>query len=274
VAHGIERPEERVRLAKPPSGTISLAARKIGNRLSVTIADDGAGVDVAAVRRRAVEAGLVTPAIAEAADDDTLLSLLFLPGFSTRESSDLLAGRGIGLEIARSGIQRMGGAIRLSSRAGEGFSARIEIPIDSGLVTMLWVTAGGDEFAIPAANARRVRLNEAAEVARIPHLRVCLDGTPCDPARYALDLELQGESEPGTPASVGVDAVGEAEELLVRPLGPLVSGLGPFAGVIVRGDGSLRFAIDAWAVAPRARAFSAAAVGSSGSPPPSARGGG
>jgi two-component system, chemotaxis family, sensor kinase CheA len=262
VAHGIEPPEVRVALGKPASGTIALAARKIGNRLSLTIEDDGAGVDVADVRARAVAAGLVTPAIAEAADDDTLLSLLFLPGFSTRESTDLLAGRGIGLEIARNGIQRMGGAIRLSSRAGEGFSARIDVPIDSGLVTVLWIVAGKDEFALPAANARRVRLNEGPDAARVPHLLSCLDGTVCERAAYAIDLELQGDAGVELPASVGVDAVGHAEELLVRPLGPLVAGLGPFAGVIVRGDGSLRFAIDAWAVAPRARAFLAAASSS------------
>jgi two-component system, chemotaxis family, sensor kinase CheA len=266
VAHGIESPDVRTSLGKPPSGTIALGARKIGNRLSLTIEDDGAGVDVSNVRERAVAGGLVTAAIAEAADDDTLLSLLFLPGFSTRESSDLLAGRGIGLDIARNGVQRMGGAIRLSSRAGEGFSARIEVPIDSGLVTMLWVVAGGDELAIPAANARRVRLNEGSGALHIPHLSSCLDGRPSERARYAIDLELEGDADSEVPTSVGVDSVGEAEELLVRQLGPLVTGLGPFAGVIVRGDGSMRFAIDAWAIAPRARAFRAAS--SSGSVPP------
>jgi hypothetical protein len=92
----------------------------------------------------------------------------------------------------------------------------------------------------------------------------CLDGTTSQRPRFAIDLELQGDADPALPASIGVDAVGQAEQLLVRPLGPLVAGLGPFAGVIVRGDGSLRFAIDAWAIAPRARAFTAAA-GSGGS---------
>ncbi|HTB74477.1 MAG TPA: ATP-binding protein, partial [Polyangiaceae bacterium] len=271
VAHGIEAPEVRTALGKPPSGTISLAARKLGNRLSLTIEDDGAGVDVADVRARAVAAGLVTQVIADAADDDTLLSLLFLPGFSMRESTDLLAGRGIGLEIARGGVQRMGGAIRLSSRRGEGFSARIDVPIDSGLVTVLWVVAGKQEFALPAANARRVRLNEGADAGRLPHLTSCLDGTWSERPRFAIDLELQGDPDAGLPASVGVDAVGQPEELLVRPLGPLVAGLGPFAGVIVRGDGSLRFALDPWAIAPRVRAFTAAAgsgggVGPSGPP--------
>jgi chemotaxis protein histidine kinase CheA len=271
VAHGIEPPAARAALGKPASGTIALGARKLANRLSVTIEDDGAGVDVAAVRGRAAETGLVTPAIADAADDDTLLSLLFLPGFSTRESTDLLAGRGIGLDIARSGVQRLGGAIRLSSRAGEGFSARIDVPIESGLVTVLWVTAGRDEFALPAASARRVRVNDGADAARVPHLLACLDSVASSQARFAVDLELQGEDTPEPAVAIGVDAVGRTEELFVRPLGPLVAGLGPFAGAIVRGDGSLRLAIDAWAVAPRARAFAAAALAPESGPPASRR---
>jgi two-component system chemotaxis sensor kinase CheA len=276
VAHGIEPPEVRAALGKPQSGTIALSARKLGNRLAITIEDDGAGVDVADVRGRALDAGLVTQAIADAADDDTLLTLLFVPGFSTRESSDLLAGRGIGLEIARSVVQRMGGAIRLSSRAGEGFSARIDVPIESGLVTVLWVVAGGDELALPAVNVRRVRLagDDGVDVARVPHLRSILDaaaGTSgAAPPAYVVDLELQGDEAPAPAIAVGVDAVGRTEELLVRPLGALVAGLGPYAGAIVRGDGSLRLAIDAWAVAPRARALSAARPGS-GHPPSSRR---
>ena len=257
VAHGIEPPQARAALGKPKSGTITLAARKSGSRLSITIEDDGAGVDVAEVRARAVAAELVAPEIAETADDDTLLSLLFFPGFSTRESSDLLAGRGIGLDIARNVVQKMGGIIRLFSRAGQGFSARIEVPVETGLVTVLWVTAGGEEFALPAANARRVRRNDAPDAVRVPHLMACLGGTPSGQARFALDLDLGDEGGQPPPASLGVDAVGRTEELLVRPLGTLASSVGPYAGAIVRGDGSLRLAIDAWAIAPRARVLGA-----------------
>jgi two-component system chemotaxis sensor kinase CheA len=271
VAHGIETPEARAALGKQQSGTISLTARKLGNRLGIHIEDDGAGVDVGDVRARALEAGLVTQAIAEAADDDTLLSLLFVPGFSTRESSDLLAGRGIGLEIARSVVHRMGGGIRLSSRAGEGFSARIDVPIESGLVTVLWVIAGRDELAIPAVNVRRVRManDEGVDLARVPHLSSCLDSAAGGSVAFVVDLDLQDEDAPSAAVGVGVDAVGRTEELLVRPLGPLVAGLGPFGGAIVRGDGSLRLAIDPWAVAPRVRAFSATRTGGSGHPPSS-----
>jgi two-component system chemotaxis sensor kinase CheA len=273
VAHGIETPEARAALGKPQSGTITLDARKLGNRLSVAIEDDGAGVDIADVRARALDAGLVTGAIAEAADDDTLLSLLFVPGFSTRESSDLLAGRGIGLEIARSVVQRMGGAVRLSSQAGAGFRARIDVPIESGLVTVLWVVAGRDELALPVANVRRVRLaaDDSVDMTRVPHLLACLDANASGHTAYVVELELQGEDAPTPAVAVGVDGVGRTEELLVRPLGPLVAELGPYAGAIVRGDGSLRLALDAWAVAPRARAFSATRPGGSGHPPSSKR---
>jgi two-component system chemotaxis sensor kinase CheA len=269
VAHGIEPPLLRSALGKATNGTVTLVARKSSNRLAVTIEDDGAGVDVSEVRARAVASGVVAAAIAEAADDDTLLSLLFFPGFSTRESTDLLAGRGIGLDIARAGIQRLRGAVRLSSRTGKGFRARIDIPIGSGLVTVLWVTAGKNEFALPAATARRVRLSRDGDAALVPHLLECVEGAREAAPRYVIDLELEPDDTREPPAAVGVDAVGQTEELLVRPLGPLVAGLGPFAGAIVRGDGSLRFAIDPWAVAPRARALSAAA--SIPSPPPPAR---
>jgi hypothetical protein len=111
--------------------------------------------------------------------------------------------------------------------------------------------------ALPAANARRVRRNDGTDAFRVPHLLSCLDAGPRSRAAYAVDLELQGGDAPEQPIAVGVDAVGRTEELLVRPLGPLVVGLGPFGGAIVRGDGSLRLAIDAWAIAPRARAMAA-----------------
>jgi two-component system chemotaxis sensor kinase CheA len=208
-----------------------------------------------ALRARAVDSGLVAPDIAEAADNDTLLTLLFWPGFSTRDSSDLLAGRGIGLDIARSAIQRLGGAIRLSSRAREGFTARIDMPLGGGLATVLWVTAAGSEYAIPSANVGVVDGIDHAPSARPPHLAALLDAHASERARLRVELRLQGEGTEIESVAIGVDGVGRTEELLIRPLTPLVAGLGPFAGAIVRGDGSLRLALDAFALAPRARAL-------------------
>jgi two-component system chemotaxis sensor kinase CheA len=210
-----------------------------------------------------VEVGAVTAAVAEAADDNTILALLFLPGFSTRESTDLLAGRGIGLDIAQAAVKRMGGAIRLSSRKGLGFEARVEVPIETGIARVLWVHAGGAEHAIAAQNARRVRANDTPDDDRVPHLAACLEPRASEPARFLLELALDElpqagaeDAEDDAPLVVGVDAVGRTEEVLVRPLTPLVAGMGPFAGAVVRGDGSLRLALDVHALAPRVRALS------------------
>jgi two-component system chemotaxis sensor kinase CheA len=254
VAHGIEPPNARVTLGKPRMATITLSAEKVGQRLRIVIADDGQGVDVAAVRSRAMDTGAVTPALAEAADDNTLLALLFLPGFSTRESSDLLAGRGIGLDIALGAVQRLGGTIRLSSRHGEGFAARIDLPIESGLARVLWVTAGGDEYALLASSVREVRRNDRADADRVPHLSACVEPRPNERALFAIDLEAD-DAERAGPLVLGVDDVGRSEEVLLRPLGMLLASMGPFAGAIMRGDGQLRLAVDTYALAPRARAL-------------------
>ena len=253
VAHGIEPPGVRMDMGKPAAGTITLSARKGGSRLTLTISDDGQGVDVAAVRKRAVDAGAVAPALADAADDNTLLALLFLPGFSTRETSDLLAGRGIGLDIALGSIQRLRGALRLSSRHGVGFAARVEIPIETGLASVLWIGAGGDEYAVPAANARAVRKAGAADGPRVPHLSACLEARANDHAPLALEIGLYDDP----PYAVGIDVVGRTEKVFIRPLTPLLSTMGPYAGAVVREDGSLRLAVDVYALAPRARALGA-----------------
>jgi len=255
IAHGIEPPDVREALGKPREATITFSARKLASRLVVTISDDGAGVDVPAVRKRAVESGVVTEVLAEAADDQTLLELLFLPGFSTRgQSPDLLAGRGIGLDITLAAVQKLGGSIRLSSRPRWGFEARVDVPIETGLATVLWVTAGGHEHALPAIHTRGIRINDGPESERLPHLAACLEPVDLVPrAPYVVELDV-GLEAPSLLA-VGIDAVGTTEEVLVRELSPLLRGLGPFAGAIVRGDGSLRLALDVHALAPRLRAL-------------------
>jgi two-component system chemotaxis sensor kinase CheA len=255
IAHGIETPDVREALGKPREATLTFTARKLASRLVITISDDGAGVDVPAVRKRAVESGVVTEVLADAADDQTLLELLFLPGFSTRgQSPDLLAGRGIGLDITLASVQKLGGSIRLSSRPRWGFEARVDVPIETGLATVLWVTAGDHEHALPAIHTRGIRINDGPEAERIPHLGACLEAVEHAPrAPYTVDLDV-GLEAPSL-LTVGIDAVGTTEEVLVRELSPLLRGLGPFAGAIVRGDGSLRLALDVHALAPRMRAL-------------------
>jgi chemotaxis protein histidine kinase CheA len=149
----------------------------------------------------------------------------------------------------------MGGAVRLSSRRGAGLTASVDVPLGSGFVRVLWVRAGGEEYAFPAAHAKRVRL-VGPEDGAVHHLLSCM-GAAHEAPRYAIDLELESDDLPG-PTPIGVDGVGRTDELLIRPLGAFVASLGPFAGAVARGDGSVRLAIDAWAVAARVRAMTTA----------------
>lgn len=254
VAHGIESPAEREAKGKPRIGTITIAAKKVGGRLRLSISDDGAGVDVAAVRAHALETGAVGPEVGAHADDDTLLALLFLPGFSTRKTSDLLAGRGVGLDIVLGAVQRLGGGVRLSSKLGHGLETLIDLPIDRGVSRVVFLRCGRDEYALEAAQIALVTPNDGALADRTPHLASCLDRDVT--ATGTMRIELVGEEGVDQDrALVAVDGVSHSEELLVRPLTGLVSSLGPYAGAVQRDGGALSLVLDGFALAPRARAL-------------------
>jgi chemotaxis protein histidine kinase CheA len=253
VAHGIEAPAVRAAQGKSEAGTITIQGRRHGSRLHVIIEDDGAGVDVAVLRQRAIESGAVSREVAEAVPDDTLLGLLFLPGFSMRDSADLLAGRGIGLDIALAAVQRMAGALRVSSRKGKGFRAVVEVPIESGLAKVLWVRAGAHRYALFASYVRAVEMQEEGAPASswnaVPHLASCLEpDIPTRPSAYVLELDTGDER-----VTLGVDEVGRTEDHVIRPLTPLLAAMGPFLGAIVRSNDTPALALDAYALASRIR---------------------
>jgi two-component system chemotaxis sensor kinase CheA len=219
----------------------------------VAVEDDGAGVDLVAVRRRAVDARLLSREAAEALDDTSALALLVVPGLTTAPEADLLAGRGLGLDVVQSAVRRLGGSLRLSSRRHRGFTARIDVPGELGLTRVLWVEADGETYAIPAVAARRVHLRRDMAGRAVMPLATCLDGQPRDGTPLVVELDPADPDGGDTPVAVGVDAVGRTEDLLLRPLSPLVTGIGPYAGVVVRQDGALHLALDVDALVPRLR---------------------
>jgi two-component system chemotaxis sensor kinase CheA len=242
VTHGIERATERTMRGKPRVGTVVLSAEARSGGLRLVVQDDGAGVDVADVRRRAVARGTIAADTAAAADDETLLSLLFVPGFTTRDSADLLAGRGVGLDLALDAVHRLGGTIRLASRPGMGVTATLDVPFEPGLVKVLWVEAAGATYALPVRHARRIlRGADVAEGDSTP-LAVCLR-VPRSPRRCAFVVEIAPPREDVEPALIGVDAVGAMEEVTLRGVSSLVSAAGPFVGAVVRGA-ELRLCLD------------------------------
>lgn len=249
LAHGIEPPEERKARGKPPTGCLSLSGERAGDWLRIVCEDDGRGVDIESVRRSAVERGSISAEAARAASDDELLALLFVPGLTTKREADLLAGRGLGLDLALNTVRRLGGSIQLERRPGSGLRATLELPSERWTTEVLWLRAGSWELALPVSFTGRLA-PASADKPPVP-LLICLGETPATPPGLSLELSLRGIPT----VSVGVDAVGEVEECNLRPLPALLSQSGPFSGAILRGDGSLLLALDAALLAVRAWAL-------------------
>jgi two-component system chemotaxis sensor kinase CheA len=154
VSHGIESVEERIAAGKPPEGTLRLSASASGEIVTIEISDDGRGVDVARVVSRAAQAGLQVPV--GAPDEATLLELLSSPGFSTRDESDRVSGRGFGMAVVRTTVQELGGVMRMDSEPGAGTRFSIDLPLTLAITDALLARVGPQTFAVPQAAVREV----------------------------------------------------------------------------------------------------------------------
>lgn len=240
LAHGLELPGERVAAGKPREGMLAITASFDSDRFRLTIEDDGAGVDVDKVRERALSSGVVPREVAEHADVDALLDLLFLPGFTTRAQADVLAGRGLGLDVAHAAVRRLGGGMRLGSRPGRGVTVTVDVPSGAGALSVLWARTGGHTLAFPARGVRRVLAGSSGARTLTP--LGAPTRRPAEPAPFSLELDTLARA--GEWLVVAVDDVLELEEVVVRPLPPLVSSAGPYRGAVLRPDGRLDLVVD------------------------------
>lgn len=233
VDHGVESPACRADAAKPPTGTIAIRAEVSGDQLSLSLSDDGAGIDLGAVRERALAAGLI--ADAEHIEADALRDLIFLPGFSTRHTVSETSGRGVGLDVVRSNVERMRGRVTVQSTPGAGTIFTISVPISLTRSHGLLLRAAGAAYALPLDAVQRI---VAVTPAQIQHL----EGRPVlrlaeRPLPIVSLAELIGAAPPGPPSSglalilgsgerqvaCQIDAVlGEQELVIHRLPAPLV----------------------------------------------------
>jgi chemotaxis protein histidine kinase CheA len=149
VDHGIETPEKRQASGKSPEGHLFLRAFHEGGQVNIEISDDGAGIDLEHVKQKALEKGLVAPDQASRLSDRELLNLLFLPGFSTAEKVTNVSGRGVGLDVVKTNIEKIGGTVDIQNRVGQGTTLKIKIPLTLAIIPALIVTSSGDRYAIP-----------------------------------------------------------------------------------------------------------------------------
>jgi two-component system chemotaxis sensor kinase CheA len=266
IDHGIESAERRLLAGKPASGKLCFRAFHEGGQVNIEVADDGGGINTDKVRARAIERGLVAADRAQRMNERELLHLIFLPGFSTAESVTHLSGRGVGMDVVKTNIEKIGGTVDISSERGVGTTLKIKIPLTLAIIPALIVTSGGERFAIPQVNLLELVRLEGAQSRRGIET---LHGTPLYRLRgNLLPLVFLNEALdlPGPGAGVDVvnivvlqaddrqfglvvDDIHDTEEIVVKPLGKELKRLDVFAGATIMGDGRVALILDVLGVA-------------------------
>ncbi len=268
VGHGLEAPAERRSAGKPGEGTLTLRASHESGHVLVEVEDDGRGVDLARVRRRAMELG-VPGAADDRLGERELLQLLFTPGFSTADSVSNLSGRGVGMDVVKSRIEASGGTVELSSAPGVGATLRLKIPLTLAIVPALLILAGEQRFAIPQVSLLElVRLEgeQRRAIERVhgsPVYRLREHLLPLVDLAGLLRLELATADDEAVNIVVLqagertfgliVSEILDTEEIVVKPLSRQLKGLGVFAGATILGDGRVALILDVPGLAPQAR---------------------
>jgi chemosensory pili system protein ChpA (sensor histidine kinase/response regulator) len=257
VAHGIETPDERRARGKPPAGTVTLGARHRGAFVVVDVADDGRGIDADRLRRRAVAQGFVTPDAAAGMTVPEALELIFRPGFSTAAEVTPTAGRGVGMDVVRTNIGRLAGEIEIATEPGAGTRFTLRLPLTVLVTEALLVRAAGEILAVPL-NAIHVIATLGPEACRsgpegdtalvegrwlpLVHLSAALGLlSAAPPAARRPVLALRGG---GGLFACAVEQVLHKEEIVVKPLGAFLDGIGPYGGATVSADGRVTLLLD------------------------------
>ncbi len=269
VDHGIETPNVRRQIGKPEAGRLFLSAFHEGGQVNIEISDDGGGIDVNRIKRKALQHGFANSDQLTRMSDREIMDLIFLPGFSTAESVTNVSGRGVGMDVVKTNIEKIGGMIDVQSKPGQSTTIKIKIPLTLAIIPALLVTSGGDRYAIPQVNLLElVRLDgkqgkngvemiHGSPVYRLrgkllplvylsQTLKVNADSSPASKNGLLNIVVLQAD---GHPFGLVVEGISDTEEIVVKPLGKLLKGLSVFAGATIMGDGTVALILDVLGIA-------------------------
>ncbi|MBV8757710.1 MAG: response regulator [Deltaproteobacteria bacterium] len=246
VAHGIESPEERVARGKPAIATVTMRARQDGNLLVLEVSDDGRGIDTTALRDRLIETGRWSQARAQLATDNDVLDALGT-GVSVRGDADELAGRGIGLDVVRQAIARLGGEVKVSSTPGRGTSFALRLPLSTSLAQAMLFKVGGQVYAIPAVHV----VDTCVVDANVSQTQARHETLPVLRLEGLLGNGTAGERRPGVVVTFAgkslvctVDKIVGPREIIIKPLGPLLAPLTLYAAATISGSGKVQLILD------------------------------
>jgi len=255
VDHGIEAPDARREAGKDERGRIALGFRREGDRIAVTLSDDGAGMDPDRIRRTAVERGLLTPEAADAFDDGHALRLIFRPGFSTTVAVSQVSGRGVGMDIVQNAVEAMRGTIAVESWHGRGTNFHINLPVSALTTPLLVVEVAQERYGLALEQVvETVRIDRSAllpvgggvacvlrdRTIPVLHLGSLLETEPCDGLHARLVItRIRDEA-----VALQVDGFGERIDAVLRPPGRMLAAMRGIMGSALTPEGDVLVVLD------------------------------
>jgi two-component system chemotaxis sensor kinase CheA len=271
VDHGVEAPEARTAAGKPAEGCIFMRAFHEGGQVNIEISDDGGGIDPERLKEKALAKGLISPEQAARLSDREALNLIFLPGFSTAAKVTNVSGRGVGMDVVKTNIERIGGMVDVQSQPGHGTTFKMKIPLTLAIIPALLVTSGGQRYAIPQVSLLElVRLDgEAAEkgiesihgapvyrlrgnLLPILYLDRLLAGAESAAEKSRSSINIVVLQADDRRFGLVVEGINDTEEIVVKPLGRQLKSIASFAGATIMGDGRVALILDVLGLAQNA----------------------
>ena len=269
--HGIEPPDVREANGKDPEGTLKLRALQQGSHVIIEVADDGAGINVERVRQKAIERGLITSERAAGLVERELLQLIFLPGFSTAAAVTNVSGRGVGMDVVRTNVEKIGGKVEIESRSGKGTTLRLRIPLTLAIIPALIVRSINQSFALPqGALSELVHIPPEQAAAAIEWIedaplyrlrgkllplvfldRLLVPGGDHQDASQKDNFIAVLDAD-GRRFGLVVDGLADPEEIVVKPLSAVLKEIGLYSGATVLGNADLALILDPGSIAMKA----------------------
>lgn len=254
--HGLESTEERIAKGKPRQGNVILRARHEGNNVYIDVEDDGAGIDPEKIAAKAIEKGLVTAKEAENLSREEIINFLFTPGFSTAANVTDISGRGVGLDVVKTKIESLSGEIYVESKPGLGTKFRIKLPLTLAIIQALMVAVQEEIYAIPLSSVDETTVITKHDIKTIQSQEVImLRGSVLPLFRLTALIDLPSESsdeemyvvvvrKADRQIGLVVDRLIGQQEIVIKALGKILTGISGIAGAIVAGDGNVRLILD------------------------------
>lgn len=255
VAHGIETPAERMQSGKPAEGVIRLSATYAEGSVTVTMADDGRGLSVDKIGTQAVAQNLVTAEALSHMQDDDIIRLIFMSGFSTQTQATMLAGRGVGLDVVRATVEKIGGTVSVDTKEGRGTAFSLRLPLTLAILPCIIISVAGQQYALPQTGVSEMLSLAGVQemLAGQPVLRLRGDLVPLLDLAKVFKLPAQTSTAPkavilrggaGSMIALKVDDIDMAQDVVVKPLPAVLQGAGCFLGSALLGDGGLALIVD------------------------------